>query len=124
MTTDEIARALVKGLVWRDTKSTDQRHEASIFEAMYEVSFDGEDWSFWNDGDEGYGPYPTLAAAQAAAEADYRARIAAALNLDLVAQLVEAASFLTWFKCKGSIGDALEAWEKLDTALDTIRGRT
>ncbi len=38
-----------------------------------------------------HGYYPTLAAAQAAAEADYRARIAAALNMDAVAELVEAA---------------------------------
>ena len=36
------------------------------------------------------GQHTTLAAAQAAAEADHRAKIAAALNLDLVVQLVRA----------------------------------
>ena len=35
--------------------------------------------------------FPTLAAAQAAAEADYRARIGAALDLEKVEKLVEAA---------------------------------
>ena len=36
-------------------------------------------------------PHPTFAAAQVAAEADYRARIAAALDLTAVERLVEAA---------------------------------
>ncbi len=95
MDRDAIVKALVKPLVWRDTKSTNQRHEAVIFEAMYEVcleddGLEDDGWFFWNDGDEGYGPYNTLAAAQAAADADYRARIAAALHVEKIAALVEA----------------------------------
>lgn len=89
MDRDAIVKALVKPLVWRDTKSTNQRHEAVIFEAMYEVCLEDDGWFFWNDGDEGYGPYNTLAAAQAAAEADYRARIADALHIDKIAALVD-----------------------------------
>lgn len=93
MTVDEIARVLVKGLEWRQTATNawDCGH--------YHINqrWPHNDGPFYVSVSRGpevgvvrLGQFPTLAAAKAAAEADYRARIAAALNLDLVAQLVEA----------------------------------
>ncbi len=97
MTADEIARVLVKGLVWEET---------AVVPGYWRARVDGLGaYEIYRLGDSRFaldrldvrggiivGRFPTLAAAQAAAEADYRARIAAALNLDLVAQLVEAAA--------------------------------
>ncbi len=123
MTADEIARVLVKGLVWEGSVQGCYLRAVTPY-GIYEISVEYSDEWFCDFTSADERKIVRLSSTQdgpvvpqAAAEADYRARIAAALNLDLVAQLVEAASFLTWFKCKGSIGDALEAWEKLDTAL-------
>lgn len=53
--------------------------------------------------------YPTLAAAQAAAEADYRSRIAAALEVDKIVALVEASV---------SALDDLDEWTEIAAALE------
>ncbi len=95
MTADEIARVLVKGLVWEETAVVPDYWRARIDGlGAYEIPRWGEGQFALARldvcGGSIIGRFPTLAAAQAAAEADYRARIAAALNLDLVAQLVEA----------------------------------
>ncbi len=89
---DAILAALVKPLVW--VAKNDWHHVAdNPFGECWIKHYNGAMglWTLYGPGH--YGPnnnFPTLAAAQAAAEADYRARIAAALNMDAVAELVEA----------------------------------
>ncbi len=78
-------RALVKPLVWEDRSGF---QTAQTPWGRYAMGQRGEIWIWaWNGQDE---RADSEAAAQAAAEADYRARIGAALDLDKIAALVEA----------------------------------
>lgn len=96
MDKDELIRGIVKGLEWE----ADARFPFSSFagrhDITYEISDQGkEGWMVCFPGGT-FGHYPSLAAAQAVAEADYRARIAAALDLDKIVALVEAAHGLSF----------------------------
>lgn len=83
--TEEIIKALVKPLEWEAGEYPDEMtaenyniwHEGHGFQVYHWSIVCGE-------------PHPTLAAAQAAAEADYRARIAAVLDLTAVERLMKA----------------------------------
>ena len=92
MTPDQIIAAIVKPLEWREFRDGN-RKAGECFSTRSPVSFapiaahkkhDG----WWLNID--CETYSSLAAAQAAAEADYRARIAASLDLGKVVALVEA----------------------------------
>jgi hypothetical protein len=92
MDNDKLIRGLVKGLVWRQSGGDYKAGEAFITRsavsfAPIEVILTRNGW--WLNVD--CKTYPDLAAAQAAAEADYRARIAAALDGDALAKLIREA---------------------------------
>lgn len=88
MTKDEILRAVVKPLVWVPNPDSSERGTVAVGAGKtYHACDDG--WTphrqmRWTEA-------LSLAAAQAAAEADYRARVAAVLDVDKIAALVEAA---------------------------------
>jgi hypothetical protein len=93
MDKDQIVKALVKGLKWEQTTSgfwrgVGQLHISYLAAVSKSENHVGE-WRLGGPWD-GFIYHPTLAAAQAAAEDDYRSRIAAALDLDKIAGLVEA----------------------------------
>jgi hypothetical protein len=95
---ERLARC-VKPLEWRDLGTGDHRHEAFSLGLHYEIFCAKDGWSFSErDDDEWSEPFPTLEAAQAAAQADYTAHILAALDMDALAQEVEA-----------MVGEAVEA---------------
>ena len=88
----DIVKTLVKPPQWQDGGTYDGSAAWLSFNEKgrfcYGVDLAGIFYMQTPDGEqEGF---PTLAAAQAAAEADYRARIAAALDLDALAGLVKA----------------------------------
>ena len=125
MDRDAIVKALVKGLEWDAAKSDGYwrvRIEGHITYEVYGLS----DSRFILDridalGGKTIGDFPTLAAAQAAAEADYRARIGAALRVDLIEALVEAADMA--MKCNDACAPGFSsAMDDLRTALAAFRG--
>ncbi len=124
MTADEIARVLVKGLEWTPRednkqhygKDTNDRFHYTVL-PQFRDNIEGE-WVCFLEGI--WRTYPTLAAAQAAAEADYRARIAAALNLDLVAQLVSEARAA----CQWQVKEGRGRFATLEDALTPFREAT
>lgn len=91
MTPEQIVAAIVRPLEWVAGEFPDEMtaenyniwHEGHGFQVYHWSIVCGE-------------PHPTLAAAQAAAEADYRARIASALDVEKIAALVEAAEEARW----------------------------
>ena len=90
MTEEQIIAALVKPLVW------DEKDRAIGFGCLYFLAHDFDGWRWFQCSRGGVlegvstRPFREKADAQAAAEADYRARIAAALNLGPVVALVGA----------------------------------
>lgn len=94
MTTDEILRAVMKPLGPWGNWSASHRIvlEAQTSAGLYRITqrFFPEDRFALELPSNDVRYHSTLAAAQAAAEADYRARIAAALDLDKIVALVEA----------------------------------
>lgn len=106
MTTDEIVKRLAKPLgPW--TQSASNAWECGHYHInQHWPHNDGPFYVSVSRGAEvgvaRLGQFPTLAAAQAAAEADYRARIAAALDLEPVAKLVEA---LELYSCDDGCND-------------------
>jgi hypothetical protein len=91
MERDELLRALCKRLVWE--QSIAGRWIGTPPVKLGDLAF----WIFMRHNgyirhvvNQGTLVYPSLAAAKAAAEADYRARIAEAIRLDLITGLVEA----------------------------------
>lgn len=91
MTREDIVKALVKGLVWESI--SDRTQEAVGFNATYRVQTMQDGSARWNSRYMGawYGA-ESPSDAQAAAEADYRALIAAALHVEKIAGLVDLAS--------------------------------
>jgi hypothetical protein len=98
MTPAELAARLVKPLVWEDDGS--HRYIAT---AGVETLIVADMWRAVRGSGFSYkaGNFPTLAAAQAAAEADHRSRVLAALDLAQVVALVVAAS------------DVIQRWDDL-----------
>jgi hypothetical protein len=105
MDRDMILRAVVKDMVWRAVSwgadgvdgEDDDGWEASVtvggipYRIPYRVDWFGhEDFRVDYPDDRANTTHPALAAAKAAAEADYRTRIAEAINLNLIEGLVEA----------------------------------
>ncbi len=96
MTNEDLIAAMVRGLEWDATNAHEFGDgswfhcEARAFGAKYRV-YTGKHDGIHVVGHEGFAAYNQcdIAAAQAAAEADYRARIAAALNLDAALALVD-----------------------------------
>jgi len=85
---DAILRAVVKPLVWESI--SDRTQEAVGFNATYRVQTMQDGSARWNSRYMGawYGA-ESPSDAQAAAEADYRALIAAALHVEKISALVE-----------------------------------
>lgn len=140
-----IVKALVKGLNWEDVDEICTRRkapalgghysvvefDANTAEAHFSVNIDlgGLAFVFILEPDPlgGRRPksFPTLAAAQAAAEQDYRARIAAALHIDKIAALVEAgvAAEVQLRECGVKmVGPGASALADLRDALAAFRG--
>lgn len=86
---DALVAALVKPMEWKQYVTDKGTHGTAATTVCGRYLCVPSGWFLV--GQSGWMPEPTLAAAQAAAEADYRARIAAALDLDKLAALVEAA---------------------------------
>jgi hypothetical protein len=95
----KIIAGLVRPLMWETTPAVPDYWRARVEGVgAYEIYMLGDE-QFALDrmdvrGGVIVGRFPTLAAAQASAEADYRARIAAALDLDKLTALVEAGSYM------------------------------
>ncbi len=99
-TQDALLRALCKPLAWDGSAGQCYLRAITPF-GVYWISVEyGDEWYCdYTDNDSGRskrlsGNQDGPVVPQAAAEADYRAKIAAALNLDAVAELVEAAESL------------------------------
>jgi hypothetical protein len=94
---DSCQRVTVKPLVWRgDSIRLTAGRMGKMYECMW--CFHGQKGAGWSDYDEDW--HPTLEAAKAAAQADYEARILAAIDTQpdprdaVIARLVEAAAAL------------------------------
>lgn len=126
-----IVKALVKGLEWETigARKNFSRAKAPLFGNIRVENYGDTFTVAWSvpgfsdtftDGD-----FPTLAAAQAAAEQDYRARIAAALHIDKIAALVEAgvAAEVQLRECGVKmVGPGASALADLRDALAAFRG--
>ncbi len=125
MDNDKLIAAICRPLVWREA-CDGNRKKGECFSARDLVRFapitahkkhDG----WWLNVD--CKTYLTLAAAQAAAEADYRACIAAALDLDKIGRLVEAAKRVSFNKHHGNgLEELYRAHDALDAALAELGG--
>ncbi len=118
-TQDALMRALVKKLCWDDGGSAEAPLRAAGFvidglrhDYARLVSPGRPDRVFRGDN--------ARAAAQAAAEAAFRAKIAAALNLDAVAELVEAGQTLEAALQGDSLGDVDGARDAFDATLSAF----
>ncbi len=115
---DKLIRALVKPLEWEDDGS--HRHvavggaETFIIADMWRA-VRGSGFSYRGQA------FLALAAAQAAAEADYRARIAAALDLDKIAALVEAADDVRRAADNWNDRQDREAFDRFSAAITGLR---
>lgn len=95
MTEDDILRAVCKPLEWVPyfPLGTQGKYGNGLFN--YEIKEGGSESFWWRQAGSGTWYQPehdtSFAAAQAAAEADYRQRISSALRLDALAGLVTAA---------------------------------
>lgn len=96
-----IVKALVKPLVWHEQTRAKgfitgqwwaEAMSGAYLISVYTTENDGCLLSLGHFMREADTRHPTLAAAQAAAEADYQARIAAALHIDKIAALVDVLS--------------------------------
>lgn len=93
--TDEIIKALVRPLKWEEVASDYHSGATPMFRPIIVKRHWKGHWIVVQS-TNGYteffagGKFGTSAAAKAAAEADYRARMAAALDLTVVERLVEA----------------------------------
>ena len=129
MDRDDILRALVRPLEWVPYHPLGLKGKWGNGLFNYELKEGGHE-SFWWRRTGGNGWYQpehdtSFDAAQAAAEADYRARIGAALDMEKVEKLVEAAKLLgRW--CADNIPPD-ETMDRhlhdLDTALAAFRGQ-
>lgn len=82
---DEIIKALVKPLEWRNMPCSSSRADVYIVKPSHGQ---GPQPFFMARASNILGWFDDVSAAQAAAEADYRARIAAALDMGKIAALV------------------------------------
>jgi hypothetical protein len=118
-TTDALLRAIVKPLVWVDFDSEDIHQRATASGEEYSVGFEDGSWFAYSDTrcrDVKAG-LPTLAAAQAAAESDYRARLAAALNLKPVVAVIYRAQEVLAADERGQGVGCPDAMARLSDAL-------
>jgi len=120
---EAILAAIVKPLVWVLDPAREPdfpKWTATGFGATYSVfkAWWGAERKWGYVGEDGFCHTPE--AAQAAAEADYRARIAAALNLDAVAELVEAGRTLEAALQGDSLGDVDGALDAFDATLSAF----
>jgi len=121
--TDAIAKALVKPLVWQ-VDSVGGLFLKTPF-GRYDIrrrSITGNDaFRLWG---LVYGQAATEAELREIAEADHRARISAALNLDLIAGLVDAASAVVarWEDGRGNVSH--QSIEALHSAITPLQGDT
>ena len=96
MTQDDIIARIVKPLKWEGEFAKEAKTPWGSCE-ITDRAGPNADWDYFGyyftsrgDWDHSEDQYPSPAEAKAAVESDYRARLAAALNLDEVAALVEA----------------------------------
>ena len=116
-----VMEGLIKGLEWVEAASGSFIAETTFGEYVVE---DHGGWGMWSpsepDGCDARSWHPTLAAARAAAEQDYRALLAAALRVDLIEALVEAGRALEAALQGDSLGDVDGARDIFDAALSVF----
>lgn len=123
MTHDEIIAAICKPLVWGAFDEECLRSDSVL--GRYEIM-----WGFYNgqtslDVPDPRGTntwHPTLADAKAAAEAHYRARIAAALDIDKIVALVKAATPYVSTVGNADFARQMREYEALVAALTAFQG--